>query len=46
MLQIAFLFSLVKLSRRRGDASDRILGLVGKLSMRRGALSWFHDVWT
>jgi hypothetical protein len=27
------------------DASDHILGLFGKLS-RRGALAWFHEVWT
>jgi hypothetical protein len=28
------------------DVSDRILGVFGKLSIRRGALAWFHDVWT
>jgi len=28
------------------DASDRVLGVFGKLSMRRGAWAWFHDVWT
>ncbi len=28
------------------DASDRILGLVGKLSRRRGASSWLHGIWT
>ncbi len=28
------------------DASDRILGLFGKLLTRRGAWAWFHDVWT
>jgi hypothetical protein len=28
------------------DASDRILGLFGKLSTRRGAWAWFHDFWT
>jgi hypothetical protein len=27
------------------DASDRVLGVFGKLSMRRGAWAWFHDVW-
>jgi hypothetical protein len=27
------------------DASNHILGLFGKLSRRRGALAWFHDVW-
>ncbi len=28
------------------DASDRILGLFGKLSTRRGASAWLHGVWT
>jgi hypothetical protein len=28
------------------DASDRVLDLFGKLSRRRGALAWFHGVWT
>jgi hypothetical protein len=28
------------------DASDGILGLFGKLLRRRGALAWFHGVWT
>jgi hypothetical protein len=28
------------------DASDHVLGLVGKLSRRRGELAWFHDIWT
>jgi hypothetical protein len=28
------------------DASDRVLGLFGKLSTRRGAWAWFHDVWS
>ncbi len=27
-------------------ASDHVLGVFGKLSMRRGARAWFHDVWT
>jgi hypothetical protein len=27
-------------------ASDRVLGVFGKLWMRRGASTWFHDVWT
>jgi len=26
--------------------SDHVLGLFGKLSRRRGALAWFHGVWT
>jgi hypothetical protein len=29
-----------------GDASDHVLGLFGKLSMRKGALAWFHGIWT
>jgi hypothetical protein len=28
------------------DASDRVLGVFGKLWLRRGAWAWFHDVWT
>jgi hypothetical protein len=28
------------------DTSNCILGLFGKLLRRRGALAWFHDVWT
>jgi hypothetical protein len=28
------------------DASDRLLGVFGKLSTRRGAWAWFRDVWT
>jgi len=28
------------------DASYRVLGVFGKLSTRRGAWAWFHDVWT
>jgi hypothetical protein len=28
------------------DASSCIFGLFGKLSKRRGALVWFHDLWT
>jgi len=28
------------------DASDGVLGLFGKFSRRRGALAWFHGVWT
>jgi hypothetical protein len=31
---------------RNRDASDRVLGVFGKLSTRRGALAWFHDSWT
>jgi hypothetical protein len=28
------------------DVSDHVLGLFGKLSRRRGASAWFHNVWT
>jgi hypothetical protein len=28
------------------DALDCILHLFGKLSRRRGAMAWFHDIWT
>jgi hypothetical protein len=28
------------------DASDSVLGVFGKLSMRTGAWAWFHGVWT
>jgi hypothetical protein len=28
------------------DALDCVLGAFGKLSTRRGAWAWFHDVWT
>jgi hypothetical protein len=28
------------------DASNSVLSLFGKLSRRRGALAWFHGVWT
>jgi hypothetical protein len=39
------LFVLMR-STQLGDASDCVLGFFGKLSMRRGALAWFHGVWT
>jgi hypothetical protein len=28
------------------DISNHIYGVFGKLSMKRGAWAWFHDVWT
>jgi hypothetical protein len=28
------------------DASECVLGVFGKLSIRRGAWAWIHDVWT
>jgi hypothetical protein len=40
MLQIVFLVSLER------DGSDCALGVFGKLTTRRGAWAWFHDVWT
>ncbi len=39
-------FSLhIYLWRKNQDASDCVVGVFGKLSMRRGAWAWFH-VWT
>jgi hypothetical protein len=40
MLEIVFLVSL------ESSASDRVLGIIGKLLTRRGAWAWFHDIWT
>jgi hypothetical protein len=40
------LFSLYQWDPPNQDASDRVLGLFGKLWRRRGALAWFHGVWT
>jgi hypothetical protein len=40
------LFCLYLWDPPNGDASYHILGLFGKLSMRRGAWAWFHDIWT
>jgi hypothetical protein len=28
------------------DALDHTPGVFGKLSIRKGAWAWFHDVWT
>jgi hypothetical protein len=28
------------------DGSIHVLGVFGKLLMRRGACAWFHDIWT
>jgi hypothetical protein len=28
------------------DTSDPVLRVFGKLSTRRGAWAWFHDIWT
>ncbi len=40
------LFCLYLSNPPNRNASNRILGLFGKLSMRRGAWAWFHEVWT
>jgi hypothetical protein len=40
-----FCFVLLR-STQLGDASDCVLGLFGKLLTRRGALAWFHGIWT
>jgi len=42
-LFVLFLFVPMR-SIQLGDASD--LGLFGKLLRRRGALAWFHGIWT
>jgi len=33
-------------STELGCASDPVLGVFGKLWMRRGAWAWFRDFWT
>jgi hypothetical protein len=40
------LFVLMRSTEWIRDASDCVLGLFGKLSTRRGAWAWFHDIWT
>jgi hypothetical protein len=40
------LFVLFVLMRSTKPGCYYVLGLSGKLSSRRGALAWFHDVWT
>ncbi len=40
------LFCLYRWDPPNWDASDCVLGLFGKLSMRRDAWAWFHDIWT
>jgi hypothetical protein len=39
-------FVLYSWDPQNQDASDRVLGLFGKLSRRRGAWAWFHGIWT
>jgi hypothetical protein len=40
------LFCFVVMRSLNRDASHRAFGVFGKLSTRRGARAWFHDVWT
>jgi hypothetical protein len=44
--KLVCLFCLYRSGRPNRDGSDRVLGLFGKLSTRRGAWAWFHGVWT
>ncbi len=44
--KLVCLFCLYRWDPPNQDASDRVLGLFGKLSTRRGAWAWFHGVWT
>jgi hypothetical protein len=39
------LFCFVVMRSINWDASDHVLGVFGKLLMRRGAWAWFHDIW-
>jgi hypothetical protein len=34
------------ISTKGGCFRSGVLGVFGKLLMRRGAWAWFHDVWT
>jgi hypothetical protein len=40
------LFCFVVMRSIKRAASDRVLGVFGKLLTRRGAWAWFHDGWT
>ncbi len=44
--KVVCLFCLYRWNPPNQDASDGVLGLFGKFSRRRGALAWFHGVWT
>ncbi len=44
--KVVCLFCLYPWDPPNWDASDRVLGLFGKLLTRRGAWAWFHDIWT
>jgi hypothetical protein len=37
---------MMEIHRTNWNATDHVLGVFAKLSMRRGAWAWFHDVWT
>jgi hypothetical protein len=37
---------VVMRSTKPGCFTDRVLGVFGKLSTRRDAWAWFHDIWT
>jgi hypothetical protein len=41
-----FCFVVMRSTELGCYASDDVLGVFGKLWMRRGAWAWFHDVWT
>jgi hypothetical protein len=43
-LFVCFVLFVPMRSIQLGDASD--LGLFGKLLRRRGAVAWFHGIWT
>jgi hypothetical protein len=40
------LFCNYEINPLKQDASNHVLGVSGKILMRRGAWAWFHDVWT
>ncbi len=46
MLYIMFLVSLESSGWEGVDVLHHVLGVVGKLWMRRGRYAWFHDIWT
>jgi hypothetical protein len=43
---VVCLFGLYLQDPLHRDASDLVLGVFGKLSMRRSAWAWFHGIWT
>ncbi len=40
------MFCLVVIRSIESDALELVLGVFGKLSTRRGAWAWLHNVWT